>query len=522
MSNNKKSPIVLSILDGWGIGSKDKKVNAIESAKTPFYDMLSKSKRFSRLDATGESVGLEKNQMSGSESGHLNIGAGRIVKQDIRYVLEDIDGGGFFRNPVLLGTLNRIRRTKANVHLMGLMGNGDSPHSHPDIFLALLVLLKRQKFDGRVFVHLFTDGRDSFPKSALEHLKKWENMMDSVGIGEIATICGRFYAMDRAKNWDRLLKAYLLLTNGEGKKFKSARDAINAAYRSNITDEYITPSVIIKNGKPAAIIKQNDGVVFFNLRSDRARQFSKLFVGTKNTRENHFPKLSEIKNISFIAMTNFGPDLNLETAYYSSPVINTLPVALQSHKQLYISETEKFAHITYFINGGYPEAIGGEDRIMIKSPVLHSYAQKPEMSAGEITQVVTKSLKYGIYDFVAINFANADMVGHTGDFKATVKAVEFLDRSLKEIYNELAKKDGTMIVTADHGNADVMIDKKTKRIFTFHTKNPVPFAIATQNKKFKSIKLSDGGILGNISPTILDMMDIPKPEEMEEKSLIIH
>ncbi len=522
MSNKNKSPIVLAILDGWGIGPKDKKINAIECARTPFYDSVAKGPRFCRLEASGESVGLEKNQMSGSESGHLNIGAGRIVKQDVRYILEDIDGGGFFRNPVFLSTINGIRRTKSNIHLMGLMGNSDSPHSHPDIFLALLVLLKRQKFEGRVFIHLFTDGRDSYPESALEHWKKWKNMIDSVGIGQVASICGRFYAMDRVKNWDRLLKAYLLLTNSEGIRFESVQEAIKNAYRKNITDEYIEPSVIVKNGKPIARIQQGDGVFFFNLRSDRARQFSKLFVGTKNVRENHFPKLSEINNISFVAMTNFGPDLNLKTAYHSNPVINTLPLALQNFKQLYIAETEKFAHITYFINGGYSEAIDGEDRIQIKSPNLRSYAEKPEMSALEISQVVSKSIKYGVYDFIAINFANADMVGHTGDFGATVKAVEAVDKILKELHKELAKRDGALIVVADHGNADVMVDKKSKRIFTFHTKNPVPFAISSQNKKFKSIKFADMGILANITPTILDLMDVPKPKEMTEDSLIIH
>lgn len=520
MPNKDKSPIVLAILDGWGIGPKNKKINAIECAKTPFFDSLVDGPRFSKLEASGEDVGLEKNQMSGSEAGHLNIGAGRIVKQDVRYILEDIDGGGFFRNPAFLSVLNNVKRMKSDIHLMGLMGNGDSPHSHPDIFLALLVLLKRQKLEGRVFIHLFTDGRDSYPKSALEHWEKWKGMMDSVGIGEVATICGRFYAMDRVKNWDRLLKAYQLLTNSEGKKFRSVQDAIKSAYEKNITDEYIEPSVIVKHRGPIAKIKQNDGVIFFNLRSDRARQFSKLFVGTKNKKENHFPKLSGIRNISFVAMTNFGPDLNLKTAYYSSPVINTLPVALQNFRQLYIAETEKFAHITYFINGGYSEPIGGEDRILIKSPVVRSYAEKPEMASMEISQVVNKSIKYGVYDFIAINFANADMVGHTGDFKATVKGVETLDKILKEMNRELAKKDGVLVVTADHGNADVMIDKKTKRIFTFHTKNPVPFAIATKNKRFKSIKTSSSGILANIAPTVLELMDVPKPEEMAKDSLI--
>jgi 2,3-bisphosphoglycerate-independent phosphoglycerate mutase len=346
-------------------------------------------------------------------------------------------------------------------------------------------------------------------------------MIDKIGIGELASISGRFYAMDRTKNWDRLLESYEALVNGEGNEANNFEEIVEFNYKKGNTDEYFKPSVIVKNSRPLALVKNNDGVIFFNLRSDRARQFSKLFVGTHNEREKGFPKIDHLDNLFFAAMTNFGPDLNLKTAYAVSPVKCTLPFALSHLKQLYISEEEKYAHITYFINGGYADPIGGEDRIVVNSPKVKSYADKPEMSSDEIAKVVIDNIKFGVYDFFTINFPNADMVGHTGDFKAVVKAVEILDKHLKNIYKEIKSKNGTMIVTADHGNADVMIDKESKRTFTFHTKNPVPFIIASEDEKIKNLKLRKDGKLANIAPTILKVLDIYKPEEMTANDLII-
>lgn len=521
MFKNKKRPVVLAILDGWGVGPKDKKINAIEAAETPFFDKLKESCPSTELNATGEAVGLEKNQMSGSEAGHLNIGAGRVIKQDVRIILEEICKGRFFQNPVFSSTLNQVKKLNSNVHLMGLMGDADSPHSHPDIFLALLVLLKRNNFNGKVFVHLFTDGRDSFPQSALEHWKKWKAMMDKLEIGQLATIIGRFYAMDRAKNWSRLLAAYELMTESKGSEFESFKDVIEFNYKKGNSDEYVEPAVIIREGSPTATIKKNDAIIFFNLRSDRARQFSKFFVGLKNEKEEGFPKINRLSNIDYVAMTNFGPDLDLKTAYPVRPIECTLPFALSSRKQLYISETEKYAHVTYFINGGYSEPIGGEDRVMVKSPIVKSYAQKPEMSCRGITDVVAGNVKFGIYDFIVVNFPNADMVGHTGDFQATIRGIEAIDECLKIIYEELKKNDGILVITADHGNADIMIDKESGQLFTFHTKNPVPFIVASENTAIKNIRLQNGGKLANVAPTILELMEMYKPEEMEERSLII-
>ena len=514
-------PVVLAILDGWGVGPKDRKINAIEAARIPFFKEICERFPYVELDATGEAVGLERNQMSGSEAGHLNIGAGRVVKQDVRIILEDLGSGRFFHNPVFSSSIIQAKKNNSDIHLMGLMGNNDSPHSHPDVFLAILTLLKNYNLSNNVYIHLFTDGRDSFPKSALEHWQKWKKIMDETGIGELATVTGRFYAMDRSKNWDRLLKAFELMTLGKGDKFNSIEDVVEFNYKKGNTDEYIEPAIISKNGQPTALIKNNDVVIFFNLRSDRARQFTKFFVGTHAEREKNFPQIDHFEKVDFIAMTNFGPDLNLKTVYPTEPIKGTLPFILSDKKQLYISETEKFAHVTYFLNGGYSEPIGGEDRVMIASPVIRSYADKPEMSAEEIAKVITKNIRSEVYDFIAVNFPNTDMVGHTGNFEATVKAAEAVDEKIKIIYDELKKKNGILIVTADHGNADVMLDQESGRLFTFHTKNPVPFVIVGEDEDIKNIRLKKEGRLANVAPTILNLMNVYKPEEMTSESLIL-
>lgn len=516
--NKKQKPIALVILDGWGVGEKKTRINAIEAARTPFYDHLLKFYPNTILDASGTSVGLEKNQMSGSETGHLNIGAGRIVKQDVRIILEEINNGNFFKNPVFLSTISHVKKTNSSVHLMGLMGNSDSPHSHPDIFIALLSLLKKSNVK-KVFLHLFTDGRDSFPKSAIEHWKKWEKMISIIGIGKLATVSGRFYAMDRTKNWERLIRAYDVMTRGEGMKAENMEEVIERNYKLGNTDEFIEPTVIVEKGRPVGKIKEGDAIFFFNFRSDRARELSKLFVGTKVKKEMDL-KFKEYKNIHFVAMTNFGPDLNLKTAYISHPIVNTMPNLMQDYKQLYISETEKYAHVTYFINGGYADPIDGEERIIIPSPQIRSYAEKPEMASEEITSLIEKYLENDIYNFIVVNFPNADMVGHTGNYYATIRAIEAIDRKLKRIYKKISGKGGIMIVTADHGNADIMVDPHSGRPFSFHTKNPVPFIIASEEKKIHKIKLKNKGRLANILPTILGLAEVEKPENLEE-SLIM-
>lgn len=520
MKANKKQPIVFAILDGWGVGKKDPDINAIECAKTPFFDEMKRKFPYTELGATGIDVGLEKDQMSGSESGHLNIGAGRIVDQDVKKILRVIADGTFFKNPIFLSAVSHAKRYGSKIHLLGLLGNEDSPHSHPDILLALLIFLKKSGLSEKSFIHFFTDGRDSYPKSALEHWARWKNVLKANEYAKCATVCGRFYAMDRTKKWSRLQKAYDALVFGKGERFSSFEDVIDSNYRRGNFDEYVEPAVLLDEGEPVAKIDDNDVVISFNFRSDRARQFAKLFVGTATEKEKNFPQISQRKNLLFVAMTNLGPDLNLKTAFYSNPLISTLPTALSSLRQLYVSETEKFAHVTYFINGGYPDAVGGEERVMVKSPNVKSYAEKPQMSAIEITDVIEKSIERDQYDFIVVNYPNADMVGHTGDFSATTKAVETVDGQLARIFDLLKKEGGTLIVSADHGNADEMIDKESGRIFTFHTKNPVPFLVISSSEKDRNIKLEKGGVLGNIAPTILDIFEMHKPKEMEETSLI--
>jgi 2,3-bisphosphoglycerate-independent phosphoglycerate mutase len=510
-SNN---PTILAILDGWGIGPKNK-TNAIWLAKTPVFDHLSKKYPFAALAAHGNAVGLDSHQVSGSETGHINIGAGRIVEQDSRKISESINSGTFFHNAAFLGAISHCKKNKSDLHLMGLLGNMDSPHMNPYHLEALLILAKKHNVKN-VFIHFFTDGRDSYPKSAIDQIKEWKKRIYDIGAGKIATLVGRFWAMDRAKNWKRLKIAYDLLVAAKGKKFKNSEDAIRENYKRNLTDEYVKPSVIVENGKPIARIKDNDAVIFFNLRSDRARQFTKLFVLEKSV-ETKLP-LPRLKNLYFVAMTNFGPDLPVHTAFHEHPLNGALPVALSGFSQLYIAEKEKFAHITYFLNGGYADALNGENRLMVPSPVVENYAKKPEMSAEKITKKVLEFLKKKEYDFTTINFANADMVGHTGNIKAAVKAVECVDGCLGKIYKELQKFGGNLIVTADHGNADCMWDEKAKLPMTFHTKNPVPFIVA--GEKFRGKKLAGGGVLGNIAPTICDIMGADKLKEMKLKSLL--
>jgi len=514
----KKTPTLLVILDGYGIAPPSKG-NAVTLAKKPAIDRLFEIYPSTTLCATGTCVGLPDHKMSGSESGHMNIGAGRIIPQDSKYITDSIKDGSFFMNPVLMGAVEHLKKSRGNLHVMGLMGNSDSPHSDPEHFRAVLKLAKINNIP-EVFCHLFTDGRDSYPKSALEHLKYFRQIMAEEGIGKIATLSGRFYAMDRAKNWKRLTLAYDAMVFGRGEKANSAEEAIEQAYQNNLTDEYLLPTVILEQGNPVSEIKNDDAIIFYNFRSDRARQFSKLFIAIdeKSILSDDMPVIDKIKNLYFVALTEFGPGLDEHTAFPGHTISATLPMAAGKLKQLYIAESEKFAHVTYFLNGGYADPVDGEERMMIKSPVVDSYAKKPEMSAAEITNVVVQNIQNDVYDLIVINYANADMVGHTGDLAATIKAVETLDRQIEALEKEVLKRGGNLIITADHGNADDMIDFESDQPNTFHTKNPVPFLIASE--KFKDRKLRGDGVLGNIAPTILDMLKVEKPKAMKKDSLL--
>lgn len=515
-----KKPTVMVILDGWGEAPKNR-ANAISLAKTPFVNKFKEKFPFTLLDATGEAVGLGKDQMSGSEAGHINIGGGRVVIQDSNIIDREIENGRFFSNPVLISAIRNAKVNGSSFHLMGLMSTVDSQHSNPNHFRMLLRLAKKNGIK-EVYCHLFTDGRDSYPKCALELLDKYKEIIKTEGIGKIASISGRFWAMDRAKNWDRLIKAYNALVFSKGEKASSPEKAIEAAYARGESDETVLPTVIYENNSPIIALGEKDSIIFFNFRSDRGRQFTKLFVevGENIKKNDKIPKIKKIKDLHFVSMGDFGPDLDVHTAFVNSPVENSLPIALKDKSQFYIAEGEKYAHMTYFFNGGYADSVAGEDRLLVPSLATGSYAKTPEMSAEKITNFVLGKIRNSEYDFYGINFANADMVGHTGNMKATIKAVEFVDKKLAMLWNEISKRKGNLIITADHGNADNMIDVVDGKEFpnTFHTKNKVIFSILGNDYKNKNIKI--GGKLGNIAPTILDIMGVEKPVQMECDSLL--
>ena len=513
----KKPTNILIILDGWGVAPKNKG-NAIELAKKPFFNSLIRKYPNTVLNATGLAVGLSENERSGSEAGHFNIGSGRIIKQDSQIIREDIESGKFFKNPKILRTINHALVNKKNLHFIGLLSELDSPHSDPDHIYALLKLAKEKKIK-QVYLHLFTDGRDTYKKIALIFLKDLNDKIKEIGIGKIATIGGRYYGMDRVKHWDRLQRSYDSMVLGEGAKSSSAENVIENSYKNGLSDEFIIPTIIVdKKNKPIAKIKDNDSVIFFNVRGDRARQFTKLFVlddiiGYKN-------RQYKLNNIFACTLTDFGPDLPVQVAYASQAVENTIPSVLKNLKQLYISEAEKYPHITYFLNGGHKNLVDKEDRETIPSPNVFSYDQQPEMSANDITKFIVSNIEYSVYDFIAVNYANADMVGHTGNLKATITAVEFLDKCLKQVIKKILESGGLAIITADHGNADEMIDLKTGEILTMHSKNPVPFILIKDAFKKENLKLRSNGVLGNVAPTLLNVLNIKKPQDMVLGSLI--
>lgn len=508
-------PTALLILDGFGI-PKNKKTSAITPETTPnIYNYLKKYPN-SRLKTYGEFVGLFPGQQGNSEAGHLNIGAGRIVKQDLSIISEAIENGTFFKNTAFKEALFHAKKYQKAVHIMGLLTDGNSAHSHPDHLYALLQYF-RQEGQKEVYLHLFTDGRDSSPHGALGFLRELRKYMKN---GEkIATIMGRFYGMDRNKLWDRTEQAYEAMILGKGCTASSAEEALEQSYNRGETDEYICPTVILEKGKPVATIKDNDAIYFFNARSDRARQITKVFVQPDFEKNNPgaFVRKKFPQNTRFVAMSDFGPDLpGIFTAFPSYVITNTLPMILKNKKQLYIAESEKYAHVTYFINGGYAEHVNGEIRMKIDSPLVKTYDEKPEMSAYLVTDEILRYLKKNMLDFYCVNFANTDMVGHTGNLEAAKKAAYAVDDCVAKIVDEVLARDGQIIITADHGNADIMINEKTGEMMTEHTLNPVPFILIS--KKLKNIKLKNG-ILADVAPTLLKMLDIEKPTEMTGKAL---
>jgi 2,3-bisphosphoglycerate-independent phosphoglycerate mutase len=433
------------------------------------------------------------------------------------HISKSINDGTFFKNPAFVDAIRHVKKYNSALHLIGILCDDQSPHGDPDHLLALLSMMKHQEIK-RVFLHLFTDGRDSGQYMAIDLLRRLSRILEKNQ--KIATISGRFYGMDRGKNWERTEKVYNALVLGEGLLFDNPEEVILHAYNRGETDEFIQPSVIIERGKPVGTVSDNDSIIFFNLRSDRARQIAKTFVQKDFNEMNpgSFTRKKVIKNVIFVAMTDFGPDLgNILTAYPSKDIKDTLPMALKNLKQLYLAETEKYAHVTYFLNGGYADPVGGEERIMISSPVIKCYAEKPEMSASGILEAILVSLNHNKYDFIAVNFANPDMLGHTGNLKAAILGIEFLDQCVKQIVDLVLKKQGTVFITADHGNAEEMLNLKTGEIDTEHSINPVPFIVV--NHKFRKLDFKKEGILADIAPTILSFLNIKAPVEMINQSL---
>lgn len=508
----KKKPVMLTVLDGWGIGKKYEG-NAIELANKPNFDKLVEEWPSTKLGASGLSVGLPDGQMGNSEVGHLNIGAGRIVYQELTRITKSIKDGDFFEKDEFLQAIDNAKENKTSIHIMGLLSDG-GVHSHNTHLYALLKLFKEHGMDN-VYVHAFLDGRDVPPTSGKGYVEELEEKIKEIGVGKIATVSGRYYAMDRDKRWERTKLAYDAMVLGEGKQSNSSVEAVEKSYKEEVLDEFVVPTVVNENNKPVARIDDGDSIIFFNFRPDRARQITRAIVDEDFNRFNRDKKV----NTFYVTMTQYDKTIkNVHTVYKPEKHENTLGEYVSSLglKQLRIAETEKYAHVTFFFNGGVEEPNKGEDRALISSPKVATYDMQPEMSATKVKDEVIKRLEMDEYDLIILNFANSDMVGHTGDIEATIKAIETIDSCLEDIVQEIQKRDGRLLITADHGNAEKMIDEKDNSVITAHTTNEVPCIIVGN----EDMKLREG-ILADISPTLLDMMGIEVPKEMTGKSLIL-
>jgi len=507
-------PLVLVILDGWGISSPGAG-NAIALAKKPYFTFLLENFPQTQLIASGVSVGLPNNEAGNSEVGHLNIGAGRIVFQDLSRINSSIKNGSFFHNAAFQKALQNTLKNNSNLHLLGLVGRG-VVHSSLEHLYALLQLAKENQIE-KVFLHLFLDGRDSPPTSGFEVISELEEKISKIGVGKIASIMGRYWAMDRDKRWERTKRAYDALVLGEANLGRSPSDEIENFYEKKITDEFIDPVLFTLPDKKITV-NDNDSLIFFNFRADRARQLVKSLLLPNFT---EFQRRKKLKNVIAVTMTEYEKNLPVLIAFPSQNISKTLTEVIsdQGLKQLHIGETEKYAHVTYFFNGGRESPFFNEDRVHITSPKVSTYDLKPEMSAREITEYVIEELKEKAYDFYLVNFANADMVAHTGSIEATVEAIEVLDSCLEKIGTQVIDQNGGMLVTADHGNAEVMIDPATAEVCTEHSSNRVPFiAVANQLKSWEPKHLKSG-ILADIAPTLLYLMGFEKPKEMTGKNL---
>ena len=504
-----KSPIALIIMDGYGL-NPETKGNAIYEAKKPYLDRYFKEYPNSKLSASGLSVGLPDGQMGNSEVGHTNIGAGRVVYQMLVKITKDIEDGTFFENTALVDAMSSAKESGKALHLMGLLSDG-GVHSHQKHLVGLLEMARKMGLE-KVYVHTFHDGRDVPPTSGVDFMSELVSDMERIGTGKIATISGRYYAMDRDNAWDRVEKAYNAMVLGEGKEERDPVEAIRKSYADGVTDEFIVPTVIDKEGT----IKDGDSVIMFNFRPDRARQITRTFVDPDF---NGFERKNGYFKLNFVCMAQYDAEMpNVSVAYPPEQLTMTFGeyISKLGMTQLRIAETQKYAHVTFFFNGGEERQFDGEDRILIKSPDVATFDMKPEMSAPEVCDAVCKAIDEDKYDVIILNYANCDMVGHTGVMDAAVKAVETVDTCVGKMVDKLLEKGGKAIITADHGNADCLVDPETNDVFTAHTTNPVPMIVIGAG----DVKVKDGKLC-DLCPTMLDMMGIDKPEEMTGESLIV-
>jgi len=505
-------PVALIILDGFGLRN-DVTGNAVAQANKPNYDRYWSTFPHTTLTACGEAVGLPEGQMGNSEVGHLNIGAGRVVYQDLTRISKSIRDGEFFDNETLLGAINHVKEKGKSLHLYGLLSDG-GVHSHIAHLFALLELAKKHELTN-VYIHAFLDGRDVSPDSAKGYLEALQAKIEEIGVGQIATVQGRYYAMDRDKRWERTEKSYRAMVYGEGPTHTDPVQAVVESYENSVFDEFVLPTVIVDEaGKPTGLVESEDAVVFFNFRPDRAIQLSQVFT---NSDFRGFDRGSNVpQNLYFVCLTLFSESVDGFVAYKPKNLDNTLGEVLvqNNKKQLRIAETEKYPHVTFFFSGGRDVELPGETRILISSPKVATYDLQPEMSAYEVAEAAVKEIEADKHDAIILNFANPDMVGHSGMLEPTIKAVEATDECLGKVVEAVLAKGGVCLITADHGNADMVIDEQG-RPFTAHTTNPVPF-IVTQ----AGANLREGGILADIAPTILNLLGLDKPAEMSGETLI--
>ena len=509
-----KKPTVLMILDGYGLNEKDSH-NAVAEAKTPVMDKLMADYPFVKGYASGMAVGLPDGQMGNSEVGHLNMGAGRIVYQELTRITKEIQDGEFFKNEALLAACKNAKENNSALHLYGLVSDG-GVHSHNTHIYGLLELAKREGVE-KVYVHAFLDGRDTPPASGKGYVEELEAKMKEIGVGEVVSVMGRYYVMDRDNRWERVELAYKALVKGEGIATDNIVNAIQASYDDGKTDEFVIPTYLEKDGKPYGRIQEKDSIIFYNFRPDRAREITRVFCCDDFTGFDRGDRM----DLTYVCFTEYDPTIpNKLVAFHKVEITNTFGEYLAAHNktQARIAETEKYAHVTFFFNGGVEEPNPGEDRILVKSPKVATYDLQPEMSAYEVCDKLCEAITSDKYDVIIINFANPDMVGHTGVEEAAIKAVEAVDECVGKAVEALKKVDGQMFICADHGNAEQLVDYETGAPFTAHTTNPVPFILVNADPAYT---LREGGCLADIIPTLIELMGMEQPKEMTGKSLLV-